>query len=73
MTHRKDLGIAIADVDAARARDLAQKVGAAFHTADNLQAISHPEHFASPAMRRPHYGAGSGIRALEMIRSSYQV
>jgi myo-inositol 2-dehydrogenase / D-chiro-inositol 1-dehydrogenase len=35
--------IAIADVDAARARDLAQKVGAAFHSADNLQAISHPE------------------------------
>ena len=35
--------IAIADVDAARARDLAQKVGAAFHSGDNLQAISRPE------------------------------
>jgi predicted dehydrogenase len=34
--------IAIADVDAARARDLAQKVGAAFHSGDNLQAISRP-------------------------------
>lgn len=35
--------IAIADVDAARARDLAQKVGAAFHSGENLQAISRPE------------------------------
>ena len=35
--------IAIADVDASRARDLAQKVGAAFHCGDNLQAISRPE------------------------------
>ena len=35
--------IAIADVDTSRARDLAQKVGAAFHSGDNLQAISRPE------------------------------
>jgi myo-inositol 2-dehydrogenase / D-chiro-inositol 1-dehydrogenase len=35
--------VAIADVDAARARELAHKVGAAFHSGDNLQAISRPE------------------------------
>src|SRR3954468_5254348 len=35
--------IAIADLDPARARDLAQKVGAAFHSGDNLKAISRPE------------------------------
>jgi predicted dehydrogenase len=35
--------IAIADADPARARDLAQKVGAQFHSGDNLAAISRPE------------------------------
>jgi len=35
--------LAIADKEAARARDLAQKVGAAFHSGDNLQAMSRPE------------------------------
>jgi len=35
--------VAIADADAARARDVAQKVGAAFHSGDNLQAMSRPE------------------------------
>jgi predicted dehydrogenase len=35
--------IAVADADAARAQELAQKVGAQFHCADNLAAISRPE------------------------------
>jgi len=35
--------IAVADADPARARDLAQKVGAQFHSGDNLAAISRPE------------------------------
>ncbi len=35
--------IAVADADPARARELAQKVGAQFHSGDNLAAISRPE------------------------------
>lgn len=35
--------IAVSDRDPARAAALAQKVGAGFHTADNLAAMSHPE------------------------------
>ena len=35
--------IAVADADPERARDLAQKVGAQFHSGDNLAAISRPE------------------------------
>ena len=35
--------IAISDADPARARELAQEVGAQFHTGDNLAAISRPE------------------------------
>src|SRR5258705_12522082 len=35
--------IAVSDADPARARDLAQKVGAQFHSGDNLAAISRPE------------------------------
>jgi predicted dehydrogenase len=35
--------IAIADADPARARELAQKVGAQFHSGDNLAAVSRPE------------------------------
>ena len=35
--------IAISDADAARARDLAQRIGAQFHSGDNLAAISRPE------------------------------
>src|SRR5258705_343726 len=35
--------IAVSDADPARARDLAQQVGAQFHSGDNLAAISRPE------------------------------
>jgi len=35
--------IAVSDADPARARDLAQKIGAQFHSGDNLAAISRPE------------------------------
>src|SRR2546422_9192075 len=35
--------IAISDADPARARDLAQRIGAQFHSGDNLAAISRPE------------------------------
>jgi len=35
--------IAVADADAQRAREVAQKTGAQFHTGDNVAAISHPE------------------------------
>jgi predicted dehydrogenase len=35
--------IAVADKDPARAKTLADKVGAQFHTSDNLAAMSHPE------------------------------
>ncbi len=35
--------IAVADADPARARDLAQRIGAQFHSGDNLAAISRPE------------------------------
>jgi predicted dehydrogenase len=35
--------IAVSDADPARARDLAQQVGAQFHSDDNLAAISRPE------------------------------
>src|SRR4051812_20597103 len=35
--------IAVSDRDPARASGLAEKVGAQFHTGDNLAAISHPE------------------------------
>jgi len=35
--------IAVADADPERARDTAQKVGAQFHSSDNLAAISRPE------------------------------
>jgi len=35
--------IAVSDADPARARDLAQKVGAQFHSGDNAAAISRPE------------------------------
>src|SRR5437870_7307905 len=35
--------IAICDADAARARELAQKIGAQFHSSDNLEVISRPE------------------------------
>ena len=35
--------IAVSDADPARARDLAEKIGAQFHSGDNLAAISRPE------------------------------
>src|SRR5712692_11281172 len=35
--------IAVSDADPARARDLAQRIGAQFHSGDNLAAISRPE------------------------------
>jgi len=35
--------IAIADADPARAREVAQKIGAQFHSGDNLAVISRPE------------------------------
>src|SRR5207245_7153331 len=35
--------IAISDADPASARDLAQRIGAQFHSGDNLAAISRPE------------------------------
>ncbi len=35
--------IAVSDADPSRARDLAQKIGAQFHSGDNLAAISRPE------------------------------
>jgi predicted dehydrogenase len=35
--------IAVADADAARAREVAQQVGASFHSGDNLEVISRPE------------------------------
>jgi len=35
--------IAISDADPARAHDLAQRIGAQFHSGDNLAAISRPE------------------------------
>lgn len=35
--------IAVSDTDPSRARELAQKVGAQFHSGDNLAAISRPE------------------------------
>lgn len=35
--------IAVSDKDPARAEALAQKVGAGFHTSDNLAAMSHPD------------------------------
>jgi len=35
--------IAISDADPARARDLSQRIGAQFHSGDNLAAISRPE------------------------------
>ena len=35
--------IAVSDRDPSRAASLAEKVGAQFHTADNLEAISRPE------------------------------
>lgn len=35
--------IAVSDLDAAQARKLAQKVGAQFHSGDNLEVISRPE------------------------------
>src|SRR6266849_10839447 len=35
--------IAVSDADPARARDVAQKIGAQFHSGDNLAAISRPE------------------------------
>jgi len=35
--------LAVADADPARARDLAQQLGAQFHSGDNLAAISRPE------------------------------
>jgi myo-inositol 2-dehydrogenase/D-chiro-inositol 1-dehydrogenase len=35
--------IAVSDADAARARGLAQKIGAQFHSGDNLEVISRPE------------------------------
>ncbi len=35
--------IAVSDADPARARDLAEKIGAQFHSGDNLAAVSRPE------------------------------
>ena len=35
--------LAVSDLDAGRARDLSQKVGAQFHSGDNLALISRPE------------------------------
>jgi predicted dehydrogenase len=35
--------LAVSDRDADRARDLAQKVGAQFHSGDNAEVIAHPE------------------------------
>ena len=35
--------IAVSDADPARARELSQKIGAQFHSGDNLAAISRPE------------------------------
>ena len=35
--------LAVADADSERARQLAEKTGAHFHTTDNLAAISRPE------------------------------
>jgi predicted dehydrogenase len=35
--------VAVSDRDAGKARDLAQKVGAQFHSGDNREVISHPD------------------------------
>jgi predicted dehydrogenase len=57
--------LAISDKEPARARDLAQKVNAQFHSGDNLEVISRPEVNAVIVSSSEHEHALPVIQALE--------
>ena len=58
--------LAVADADGERARALAEKTGAHFHTADNLAAISRPEVNAVIVSTSEAHHAEAVVQALEL-------
>jgi len=65
-THPAARVVACADVDGARAKALAEKVGAPVHSTNNLDVISHPEVNAVIISSSEHAHVESIIQAVEL-------